>query len=711
MADKLWYVTGYLPMTSAGAPGTTWTHIDDTNQGGLPRSGLHFSTEMRFENGECSVGAGGVTISGATGSGSSYVAWLEPWNFAGECSEQYFVPCGTMEFFLSITSASSAGVFLHWGGDNFGVESDINYGTIPLGIGFVLRIESGRVFMDFGGYNEVLTFDTGLSISGTSHVMIQTDRDNTHFTIGVDGDTFTTSQVPAMGFSSSIYFGNIREATFNPINNGCDCTFSHLRMTMHRERYGNLPTGQNTYTVPAIGYPGFSAPSNPLTLTHTIGTNPDNQLPQPSKLQLSVTNVTGGTPPYTYEWVDWDAGRLDWMPEVGPGGDRLPSIILNTREFSMYDAFTFMCIVEDADGTVATTHEIPLQWWYLEGNTFGNNILDTTVYAKLGEPFLMSPIMTDNGRIAGWGPKCTYPGVDKDYPYQWPLRFPTQYDKMPIFEYGGASTEGVHPVDSYGNGFVFGGYVNAENSGGWADALYIDEVTLEHDGLYMTHDYFNQSTFATLTLRVYDETRADGWWRDLQGVEQEIEPGQEDFFRTFQEGWDAADAFINSSPTSQESNGYENQVVQFVYNMSSFNPGNNGANEYNIGRYARWATTEFAQVPTNTYNIPAEFAWNMNGTYWRAMSTGVDLAYNHADGYYGSGPWKLPDNGSEFTAIFRMAYEATWDGFMDGAVDRLAANPEFTTYDGQGRGKYVGTPLRNDYLARYLQGYQYGFNP
>jgi hypothetical protein len=424
---------------------------------------------------------------------------------------------------------------------------------------------------------------------------------------------------------------------------------------------------------------------------------------------MEVLQVTGGTPPYTYQWVERQYGLLDWLEPDDPSYAQQKSIVIDTRKLSENDAYVFACLVTDADGTIGTTLETDNQWTYLDGATFQTNILDTVVYATVGSQILLNPTMIDNGRLLGYGPT-------RHNPYQlnqWPLH-PYNPDKIPIAFINGSGS--YEPVTAYnGEAGVIdpyeGGYsITTPLGSEWADSVFIADVQPEHDGLEVVYDYFYQSTVATLTLRVVNEERSVGWWKTLIETVQTapLDYTESKRYKSWLEGVQAVVDFIASPEYSISAyyTQYDNNYAYLIQDMPYFAPA--ALTEYDMGVYSEWRTNEYAANPATDYPIAAEFSWDVSGPFQAGRSLGVNVAFWHVNYYYPDcGPWKLTNNGSEFTKVFQCVYEATWDGLMDGKQDAVQVNPQYTSLNP--RAKYVGTPYEQEYIDRYTWGYDCGY--
>lgn len=719
MADKLWHTSFHVNFENFSAPGAQYQHVASTTQG---QGGWAYSfagswnTYINFKNGSCTFDANGVAVSNTT---SNYSVLL-----VGECvplalncyTDTRVIGRGCMEFFVNYTGRSSTGILMHSSGGIDGNDLADQVGWPDNAIeGFQVRVSAtNELVLYMGNWADdavpVDAYPTGLFISsGVKHFFIQFDGETlpARTTVGLDGDTFTVFDVP-QAIGREIALGSSRTTFFVSQAVGVSATFNDWRATQNAVRYGPFIQGVSTYTPPTIGYPTFAVPAAPLTVIHSA--NGFTDIPNGEKLRLDVVSVSGGTPPYTYQWADANYGGLDWLDPDDPSYAKKQSIIIDSRKLSESDIYYFCCLITDAVGTVATTLTSLTQESWLYGASFQTNILDTIVYANVGDPILLNPTMVDNGKLLGWGPTRPNPHML----YQWPL-FALNPDKIPIADVYGGSGNG-YPVASYdGQAGVITPYqngyqVNTTQGLEYADSFFIPSVQAEDDGLEIVYDYFYESTIATLTLRVVGEERSVGWWKTLIQTVQTapLDYTESNRYKSFDEGVQSIVDFI-AGPDYGDSGQYN--LIDYKYNlyidgMGTFNP--SPLTEYDLGRYSQWRAQEYSQDPSTDYPISAELAWLTTGPYNAGRSLAVNAAYWHVNYFYPDcGPWKLTNNGSEFTKVFQVVYEATWDGAMDGKADIAAANPQYTSR--VVRDKYVGTPFEQEYIDRYMWGYDLGY--
>lgn len=681
MADKLWELSRHYPLTSAGVIGGSFTDMDNTHFGGMLDLAFEDSASefIRYLTTECTVSGAGLSIKGATGTGGVNKSFLEislsrMFGFTASSDTKDFAS-GTFECYISVSASAGDNVlFFGEGGSNTHTVDD----TAPWYDGAIqgidMRIVGGTLHVLFGGLSgeAIRDYDTGFVISAASkHFMISVSEDGTQWVIGYDGDTLAIPE-RIQKAPGAIILGNCWQATQSATTHGCDCVVKDMRFTAVKERYGKLATGLGTYTPDAAGYPDFSAPAAPLTLTHTMGTLADNEVPDGSTTYWEVTNVSGGTPPYTYEWVDLIRGSVGWLYD-SVAEYTANSLRLSWKNLNVIDSYTFACIVTDSVGTVATTHDVALQAWWSANSQNEAFLKDTIVDVTVGDDVIIDSRHVNNSTdLWAWGFLPNFPGKS---------------------DMVGAS--GVT------NGEAIKSYPSVVYGTDQVDAYRIAPVTEDDDGARIRFRYWGGNDYGAVTLRVRDTTRSGGWWRDLYESRQTVGDSLDsDLYKSFREGYDWFVDYFNNDP-NYGSEGWA--VIDDAAHGIQYTTNTSGLNQYTLGVYAGGMVLDWL-TPWLNYNIAAQFVWDLTDDYNAGQALGVDVAYWHAfNNYPNMGAFVLPSTGTYFGEVFRMAYEATWDGFMHGKMDADNVDPQYTS-------KSPPDKYLDKYRAEYLSLYDYGYN-
>lgn len=703
------YTSGPAPNMDGGLPGNDAAYM---NQYGI---GEHYCYDYPNADNCTYEGNGWIKTSGTLHSslsietgyiGGSYDVWA--WNFSTMYPGDH--PTFTLEFWWDIHGTS--GIIY----DNAYWDDDLGTASLPVDLagnlnGVWMEKEAGElvVYTGFGATSggAPIRHPTGLVLSGEQHMLIQYKEGDMHFIVGLEGDTFKvpvpwTNAYDEHALGASKWSWNDPK----PVNpRGCQLSVRSIRVTTKRQRYGDLDTGLNTYTVPVQGYPDFSLPADrPIGIlqmpTDEYGETRydyDRLWNETSEPVYRCVNVEGGTPPYTYEWVCFlgYAGNLNWCIQEPDTPEAKFNVRLMTEQHTCWP----VCIITDANGVVGSTTpktgspyaddgKWQGPWDMYVTNTYASG--NEEVWATVGE----TAYLEANKVMHGFHRKK----FKADY---WPMMA-----EFAVLDGGSANGSSVllspkKPFDP-----VIPGTPDNYPQGS-PDAYMISPVTIEDEGVAISVTAYGTlgavEMAGKVTLRVIDVPNQDGWWTNVIDAQQTLPPGSTDALRPYAE----AEAEITALKAQPDFVTIQPAIEAQMWSFEDPNQ-RQSFTEFDVA-YRAWYWFDELPAYWTTYNVgaPARLnPWNLDGPKEFAYGQAVDLAYWSQAWWFGARLTLLPETGSVFQEVFNAAYRGCWEGYAAGQLDRLAPNPEFTSRIPDPN--YSG-PYPDDYVSAYNDGYEFGW--
>lgn len=578
---------------------------------------------------------------------------------------------GTFEFFIQLSSIPTSDT-LFW--DAFEHAT----GTWAGNGGFALWIQAttGKLLYQMAGsatkVDSGLTFSTG----AMRHFFIQVhDPKNSGWSLGYDGTckpvTGTTLSLPHV----NVHIGHcgIGASVGHTSGHGVNGTVQNIRYTHNTTLY---PTTDTTYTVPTPPYDGVAPTA--LTLTESgssyqgpiVTVLPDNAQPTAVTRTFSITNVSGGTGPYTYAWYCRYRGLLNTDTETATG----TSITLDLTDLRWFPNHRVYCAVTDtATGVVTTSTE-----WLVDMRQF-------------------NPVTTPNGYI--WVENVSSSAGE------------TPTLSMNIYGVGGAYD--TIPPDTEPNvswtWSVFSGSVTGVDQGGAYPDFKLDPLDVADDGSVITvsgsigyggdlpYSIASGSTIITVGGITWDTTDG-GFWRDHVNSQEAAEGCESVVYNfvaadSYDLGWSDAEAWLVGKTLTDKQNELA-ALEPDVYSPANRTP-------YILARYAVIAIDTGDAIPewTSAMRSPIE------GARWWGEDIGIAES-DPGSGYTQGTPTFFPEV-DEFTTWYNISYKGSFEGGKTAVFDDAQANPKYASlsYDVFAYPNTPGTPEKNFYILAYNYAY------
>lgn len=718
MADNLWGLTFIWEFTGHSGTQILYNELGGIRNGGA-NAGVNYSNQYGSNGHDVDDYQVDATYQGSgiirTGSGGgifiesgllngSYDNWR--WNHSKV--ETGVHATFTLDTWINIIGGD--GLFYdnayYEAGQGVGVNSEGD------GEGTYMRRESGELVVysfvnSTDPWDTAIRYPTGLMMSGEQHFFIQYKEQDDYFVVGLDGDT-AHIPVPFTSWYDEHVFGRSKDTTET---DSTQLEMRGVRMTCKRERWPGIQAGTNTYTVPSNSptvWDGERSAPATITMYYTAppddfgvnGWDQDRDYDSTTTQTYYVWNIAGGTPPYSYEWVDMmgGSGNLAWGAEDGKGDG--PSIKLAMKYFSEIHPYWPVCIVTDSNGVAWTSCTADLQ----PGQTGPNNpwfqgafqpFINTTwqssnevVRVQVGNPAELRGHITRNG-FQRWRHYPDYAALELDISVSVPAGSGngTAVEQFPV-GFNTSSTPAFIPL-------------------GAPDSYLIPAVTMDDDGAQIVGTSYSSTgiirTRGTVTLEVFDvdDPPQVGWWTNVIEAEQTVPLETQEALRPYTD----AEADARAYPTSP---GYNASIAAEQRDAFEKPQGRSGFTEYDVAFWAYYFD-EIGATPWNNYNIvaPARLnPWNLSSPKEFGYGMAVDLAYWSRKFEFDRPATYLPLTGTLFSDVFNAAYRGAYEGFGMGQADRLAVVSKFTSYLPDPN--YTG-PYEDDYLSAYADGYEFGF--